>query len=282
MPSKGQHGPPSTQQAALLASQESSPGAALEVRGVGLRYGTGQRARTVLADIDLEVARGEILCIVGKSGCGKSTLLQIIAGLLSPTSGSVVISGRTVCEPGVDRVMVFQDDAVFPWYTVRRNVEYGLRLTAVPAKERAARAQNAIRLVGLGGYENHLPRELSGGMRKRCDMARALVLHPEILLMDEPFAALDVLTKERLQSEFLALCQDRHLTVIFVTHDLEEALLLGDRVVVMAGHAEPLRKVVRVPFPRPRHPALRREAEFQALRFELASIIGGDDDEIQH
>lgn len=273
-----QHGSTGAVSGATPASPPRDTQVLLTVRGVALAYGSGPRARTVLADIDLDVARAEIVCIVGKSGCGKSTLLQIIAGLLPPSSGRVEIGGRRVVGPGGDRSMVFQDDAVFPWYTVRRNVEYGLRLAGVARGERSARAREAIRLVGLDGYEDHLPRQLSGGMRKRCDMARAIVMHPEILLMDEPFAALDVMTKQRLQAEFLTLCQDRRLTVIFVTHDLEEALLLGDRIVVMAGHASPLRKVVDVPFPRPRDAMLRRQPAFQALRFELASILGDGDE----
>jgi NitT/TauT family transport system ATP-binding protein len=169
--------------------------------------------------------------------------------------------------------MVFQDDAVFPWYTVYQNVEFGLRVARVEQVERARRITSCLELVGLQEHRTKLPRELSGGMRKRVDVARALAVNPELLLMDEPFATLDVLTKERLQYEFLKIWQSRRMTVLFVTHDLEEALFLGDRVVVMGARPGVVRVRHRVPFARPREPELRTSSEFQLLRRELAKYL---------
>lgn len=227
----------------------------------------------VISDLNLEVFDREFLSIVGASGCGKSTLLNIIAGLLPPRRGEVLIDGRVVDRPGTDRTMVFQDDAVFPWYTVYQNVEYGLKISKVEKSQRVQEIHHTLELVGLSGYEKFYPRQLSGGMRKRVDVARAIITKPDVLLMDEPFAALDVLTKQHLQEQFLQIWNENRITVIFVTHDLEEALYLADRVVVMSSHPGRIARIVDVPFARPREKVLKTAHEFQSLRRELGVVL---------
>lgn len=247
----------------------------------GLRFGydpTGHRP-PVLDGFDLQVTGSEFLAIVGPSGCGKSTLLGIIAGLLSADAGTVLIDGARRPLPGPDRAMVFQDDAVFPWLTVAKNVEYGLRMTGVRRAERDGIVARYLDLVGLTAARDLLPRELSGGMRKRVDVARAMALQPRILLLDEPFGALDVMTREQLQSDFLEVWTTHRMTAVFVTHDLEEALFLSDRVVVMSRDPGRIIRDVRVPFGRPRDRDIRTSAPFQALRGELSEelrAVAGD------
>jgi NitT/TauT family transport system ATP-binding protein len=193
----------------------------------------------IIEDFSLDVHDQEFLSIVGPSGCGKSTLLNIVAGLPA-NRGRVLVDGVKPSGPGPDRTMVFQDDAVFPWYTVAQNVDYGLRATGVSSPERKATVEHYLELVGLSEHRDKFPRQLSGGMRKRVDVARAIAMQPAVLLMDEPFAALDVMTKERLQQEFMDIWNTTRLTVMFVTHDLEEALYLSQRVVVMSRNQDEL------------------------------------------
>ncbi len=239
------------------------------LEAIDFRFSDRGDSQNVVEDFTLKVENQEFVSIVGASGCGKSTLLNIIAGFLPPSRGQVWLDGKVVERPGRDRAMVFQDDAVFPWYTVRQNLEYGLRTGKMPPAERAAVVNHYLELVGLAEAQHLFPRQLSGGMRKRVDMARALAIKPEVLLMDEPFAALDVLTKGKLQDEFLNIWNSERMTVIFVTHDLEEAIYLSDRVVVMSNHPGHVRRVVRVPFSRPRDVDLKTTSEFQALRRDL-------------
>ena len=227
----------------------------------------------VVRQFTLDVYDQEFVCLVGASGCGKSTLLNAAAGLLTPSEGEVLVDGRPVTGPGPDRSMVFQDDAVFPWYTVQQNVEYGLRVAAIARAERDQRVERCLELVGLAKDRDKFPRELSGGMRKRVDVARALAMDPEVLLMDEPFASLDAITKERLQIEFLNIWQHKQMTVLFVTHDLEEAIFLADRVVVMGRQPGCVRLVVKVPIGRPRDVEVKTTPEFQSLRRDLARYL---------
>jgi len=227
----------------------------------------------VIDDLSLSVHDHEFLAIVGASGCGKTTLLNIIAGLLPPQGGKAFLDDREIKGPGLDRTMVFQDDAVFPWFTVLRNIEYGLRISRTSREERARRVAHSLRLVGLTGSEALYPRQLSGGMRKRVDVARAIITRPEVLLMDEPFAALDVMSKETLQEKFLEIWNETRMTVVFVTHDLEEALFIADRVVVMASHPGRIAKIVDVPFARPRLKDLKTFPEFQAMRRDLGHVL---------
>jgi NitT/TauT family transport system ATP-binding protein len=227
----------------------------------------------IISGLNLQVFDQEFLSIVGASGCGKSTLLNIIAGLLPPGKGKVFINDREIERPGPERAMVFQDDAVFPWYTVFENIEYGLKIAKMEKSRRIQEVQRMLSLVGLTGYENFYPRQLSGGMRKRVDVARAIVTKPEVLLMDEPFAALDVLTKQHLQEQFLQIWNDNRLTVVFVTHDLEEALYLADRVVVMSSHPGRIAQIVDVPFGRPREKTIKTTSDFQILRRDLGVVL---------
>lgn len=235
-----------------------------------------QSGAEVISDLNMEVFDQEFLTIVGASGCGKSTLLNIIAGLLPPGNGKAFIDDREIKRPGPERAMVFQDDAVFPWFTVYENIEYGLKIAKIEKSQRELEVQRMLKLVGLTGYESYYPRQLSGGMRKRVDVARAIVTKPDVLLMDEPFAALDVLTKQHLQEQFQQIWNDNRMTVIFVTHDLEEALYLADRVVVMSSHPGRIAQTVEVPFGRPREKGIKTSSDFQALRRDLGMVLDGN------
>lgn len=236
-------------------------------------YGETQSSELVIEDFSLDVFDQELVSIVGASGCGKSTLLNIIAGLLPATRGRVLIDGVEPDSPGPDRTMVFQDDAVFPWYTVEQNVEYGLRAAGMPREERTPIVERYLELVGLTDDRDKFPRQLSGGMRKRVDVARAAAMEPEVLLMDEPFAALDVMTKERLQEEFMGIWSATRMTVIFVTHDLEEALYLSQRVVVMSRNPGRVERVVDIPLDQPRDLMVKTTGTFQNMRRELAQVL---------
>jgi NitT/TauT family transport system ATP-binding protein len=248
---------------------EAPPAVKLDLRSVTMAFG----GLPVIAGLDLSVGDGELVSLIGASGCGKTTLLNLIAGFIEPTAGQILLAGRRVRRPGADRVMVFQDDAVFPWATVLDNVAYGLRLRGQARAERRARARELMRLVGLEGRERAYPHELSGGMRKRVDLARALALEPEVLLMDEPFAALDAITKERLQEEFLRIQESRAMTVVFVTHDIEEALFLSDRVVLMGVAGGQVLSEVAVPFGRPRTAQMRTDPRLQELRADFVAAL---------
>jgi len=226
-----------------------------------------------LSHVDLEVANGEFVAVVGPSGCGKTTLLNQIAGLSAPTSGEIVVHSLPVRGPGRDRGMVFQADALFFWRTVRRNVEYGLEVQGLPVRERRERAEHYLKLVGLSAFADLYPKELSGGMKKRCQIATVLANNPEVLLMDEPFGALDYPTKCQLQDELLKILGREPKATVFVTHDIEEALFLADRVVVMGRGV--IRHIVDVDFPRPRASDLRIHPEFSRRRAELWELLKG-------
>jgi len=213
-----------------------------------------RRGGTVAAveSLDLTVREKEFVCIVGPSGCGKSTMLRVVAGLVRPSTGEVILNGRSVVEPGADRGMVFQSYTLFPWLTVQGNVEFGPRLRDVPDAERAAAARRYIDLVGLRGFEQSYPKELSGGMMQRAAIARSLANDPEILLMDEPFGALDAQTRALMQELLLNVWQQTRKTVLFVTHDIEESILLGDRVYIMTARPGRIKEEVAISLPRPR------------------------------
>lgn len=224
-----------------------------------------------LGPVDLNIESGEFLCIVGPSGCGKSTLLRIMAGLITPSRGEVAISQR---RPGSTAVaMVFQDHGVYPWKTVEANVRLGLDLKGVPRKEAKARARTWLEKLHLLEFADSYPNTLSGGMRQRVSIARAMALEPEVLVMDEPFAALDVQLRALLQEELLALWQEDQRTVVFVTHSIDEAILLGDRVVVMSSRPGLLIEEFRVPFERPRGAELRGDPHFATLEQEIWNIL---------
>ena len=220
------------------------------------------RSTPVLDEIDLAIASREFVAIVGPSGCGKTTLLRIAAGLVPPSAGQVVVDGRRVLGPGRDRAMVFQDPALLPWRTVLGNMAYGVECLRISPTRARDVARPWLDLIGLQGFEHHYPHEISGGMQQRVNLARALAVDPEILLMDEPFAALDAQTREAMQSELLRVWTQAPKTVVFVTHDIGEALYLADRVVVLTARPARIREIVTVSLPRPRDHSLRRAACF--------------------
>ena len=235
-----------------------------------------------LQNVNLDVPAGEFLCLVGPSGCGKSTLVFIIAGLVKASSGEVRVAGKPVVEPDPDRTMVFQGDAVFPWMTVAQNIGYGLRFGAMSKKEQGKTVNQLIDLVGLTGFADAFPKELSGGMKKRVDLARAYATNPTVLLMDEPFGALDAITKEKMQVDLMRLSvtdTGQRRTIVFVTHDLEEAIFLADRVAVMTPRPGTIEVVLDVPFPRPREASIRLSTEFQALRGQIRELLVTEEEE---
>jgi NitT/TauT family transport system ATP-binding protein len=216
-----------------------------------------------LEDFSLEIGDGEFVVIVGPSGCGKSTLLDIVSGLVPPAAGAIYIDSERVKGPTLDRGFIMQGYALFPWRTVRRNIEYGLEVMRMPRKKRAAVVDEYIELVGLQGFEDHYPNELSGGMRQRVAIARALAYNPKVLLMDEPFAAVDAQTREHLQDELMRIWEKTRKTIIFITHSIEEAVLLGDRVVIMTPNPGKIKKIVNIDIPRPRTAdGMRLNAEY--------------------
>jgi len=226
-----------------------------------------------LDDISLNIYENEFLAIVGPSGCGKSTLLFIIAGVENTTNGFVYCDDKKIIGPSIGRGVVFQSDAVFPWLTVRQNIEYGPEIRSIPNNEVKEIADTYLKMVGLEKFENLWPKQLSGGMRKRVDLARALANDPDVLLMDEPFGSLDVITKQILQVEIGSLLTNFKKTIFFVTHDLEEAIFLADRIVIMSESPGKIKTVVEVKFGRPRPPQIKVSTKFQKIRAELGSYI---------
>jgi len=234
----------------------------IRIEALSKRYGPLE----VFKDIDLEVGDAEIVAIVGPSGCGKTTLLRCIDGLIEPSSGFITIEGERVEKPLPGIAMVFQHFGLFPWKTVFANVAYGLRLAGASKAEIAERVPHFIKLVGLTGFETAYPYQLSGGMQQRCGLARALAIEPRVLLMDEPFAAVDAQTREILQLELLRIWQMRPTTMVFVTHSIEEAVLMGDRVVVLKGRPSRVHETIDIDLSRPRSRATLSHPRFAALR----------------
>lgn len=242
----------------------------VEVRGVAKRYWTeAGAALDALGGVDLEASAGDFLAILGPSGCGKTTLLRVVAGLEEPTAGDVRVGGRLVTGPGPDRSVVFQQPALLPWRTTAANIAFPLEVAGVARAERKRRVADLLGLVGLDGFERAYPHELSGGMRQRVDLARALATRPEVLLADEPFGALDAITRNAMQDELLRVWQRDRTTVLFVTHSADEAVFLADRVAVLAPRPGRLMGVVTVDLPRPRD---RTSAAFGALHREVLDL----------
>ena len=240
----------------------------VSVRGCRQAYHKESSADLVVLDgVDLALLDGEIVGLLGRSGSGKSTLLRIVAGLLRPTAGEVTWHGKPLRGPAEGVAMVFQSFALFPWLTVQENVELGLEAQGVPRIERERRAEEAIALIGLGGFESAYPKELSGGMRQRVGLARALVVHPDLLLMDEPFSALDVLTAETLRTDLIDLWVERKLplkSIMMVTHNIEEAVLMCDRILVFSSNPGRVANEIQITFPHPRNrndPAFRKQVD---------------------
>jgi NitT/TauT family transport system ATP-binding protein len=240
--------------------------AKISVQGVRKTFQLKNEEFVALEHVDLAIADNEFVTVVGPSGCGKSTLMNILAGLETPTSGHALVDGREVSGPGPERGVIFQQYALFPWLTVRKNVEFGLKVAGVPKSQRRERAEYFIRMVGLEQFADALPKMLSGGMKQRCAIARAYAVNPSILLMDEPFGALDALTRVKLQEQLLDTWNREKRTVMFITHDVDEAVFLSNRVIVMAARPGRIYDVIDVNLPYPRDEDVRLSPEFGELR----------------
>jgi len=261
--------------------ESSQPPIKLTVEGVsktfrvrGLAGGAGELL-PVLRNISFDVREGEIVSVIGASGCGKTTLLRIVQGLMRHDRGVIRVDGKPATGPGRDRGFVFQQASLLPWRTAQANVEFGLELQGVARAERACRATSLLALVGLGHAARQYPHQLSGGMQQRIGLARALAIDPAILLMDEPFSALDAQTREVLQKELLRIQRETRKTILFVTHDLDEALYLSNRIIVLAARPGRVRCIIDIPFasPRPELPELRGDPAFQRIRQEMWDMI---------
>ena len=246
---------------------------ALSVRQLRKTFGSNPDAPLAFDNVSLEIRRRELICIIGPSGCGKSTLIRIVAGLESASGGEILLDGKPVSGPGRDRGMVFQGYTLFPWRTVKENVMFGLEISNEGDAERDARQW--LEMVGLSRFEDAYPHELSGGMKQRVAIARALANEPRILLMDEPFGALDALTRCKMQSYLLQIWKKVDVTILFITHDLEEACYLADRIIVMGSNPGRVVEVIENPVPRPRHASQFLSPEFLALKHRLDELIHG-------
>ncbi|MBG6238506.1 NitT/TauT family transport system ATP-binding protein [Mycetocola sp. CAN_C7] len=252
--------------ASPLVTPRGTDPARISVQGVTKTFDLSGDEFIALDNVSLDVADNEFVTVVGPSGCGKSTLMNILAGLDDPTSGQALVNGKAVSGPGPERGVIFQQYALFPWLSVRKNVEFGLKTAGLGAKERREKAEHFIEMVGLSQFADALPKMLSGGMKQRCAIARAYAVDPTILLMDEPFGALDALTRVKLQEQLLDTWSQEKRTVVFITHDVDEAVFLANRVVVMAARPGRIFDVIDVDLPYPRTEDMRLSPEFTALR----------------
>ena len=243
----------------------------LTIENLNKTYISHGSETSALVDINLQIEEGEFVCLLGPSGCGKSTLLKIIAGLIPATSGRIAINGRSVSSPGPERAVVFQDYALFPWMSVRDNVEFGLEARKIPAAERREASRGLLKVVGLSDFADRFPHQLSGGMKQRVSIARALAVDPSLLLMDEPFGALDAQTRQLLQDELLRIWREYRKTVVFVTHSIEEAIYLSDRIVVMTARPGRVKEIVMVSETRPRDMA---SADMNQRQREVRAVLG--------
>jgi NitT/TauT family transport system ATP-binding protein len=244
--------------------------AQIQISQVGKVFRTEGREVIALEDINLDVQPGEFICLLGPSGCGKSTLLNAVAGFSHPTAGSIVVNGQPVLAPGPDRGMVFQEYALFPWMTVEKNIAFGLEIKKQPKAQIREKVSALLQMLNLLDFRDRYPKDLSGGMRQRVAIARVLALDSPILLMDEPFGALDSLTRRNLQDELLRIWMEFKKTIIFVTHSIEESIYLADRIVVMTYRPGTIKKIVNVSTPRPRDPS---SVEFNNLKKELSLLV---------
>lgn len=258
--------------AARFAQLRARP-VVMEVRGLTKRFPTPRGELTALDNISFSVHRREFLCVIGASGCGKSTLARLLAGLETPTAGSVLLDGQAVSGPGPDRGMVFQGYTLFPWLTVKGNIMFGPRMAGRDGPDAERDARQWIDLVGLSAFENAYPHQLSGGMKQRVAIARALANRPRVLLMDEPFGALDAQTRCQMQHHLLQIWRNVDVTIVFITHDLDEAVYLADRVLVLDPNPGRVRELVEVPVPRPRATTQFITPPFLAVRHHLEALI---------
>lgn len=245
----------------------------LEVAGICMNFDHDGEQMEVLSQINLDVNEGEFVCLLGPSGCGKSTLLNIMAGFLAPTRGEVRFRGEIVRGPDPRRIFVFQERGVFPWLTVEGNIDFGI--TRLPREERRRRIEHYIKLVGLNGFERSFPSELSGGMKQRLEVARALAVNPDMLMLDEPFGALDSITRLTMRRELLRIWQAERKTIIFVTHDIDEAVQLADRVVVMSARPATIQRIVPIDMEHPRDPSSPRYLELRDGIFQQLGLAQG-------
>ena len=246
----------------------------IQARNITLVFSSKNRDPvTALRDFSLEVGKGEFVSIVGPSGCGKSSFLNILLGLIKPDSGEIQLNGTRITGPGQERAMVFQEFGLLPWRTVTANVELGLELKGIAPARRAERATELIKLVGLKDFASHYPHELSGGMKQRVGLARALATEPEVLLMDEPFAALDAQTRDLMQMELLQIWEHTKKTVLFVTHSIEEAAYLSDRVIVMTARPGRTKDILKIDLPRPRDYEMRLTPEFNEIKLRIWDVL---------
>jgi NitT/TauT family transport system ATP-binding protein len=255
----------------------------LDVQHLNKLFGSGERMTTALKDINFQTHRRELLCIVGPSGCGKTTLVRILAGLEEKNSGQVLLQGKAVTEPGSDRGMVFQGYTLFPWLTVKKNVMFGLEVNGRGRHEAERHALQWLQLIGLERFADAYPHQLSGGMKQRVAIVRALANQPRILLMDEPFGALDAQTRCKMQAHLLEIWRKIDITIVFITHDLDEAIFLADRILVLSAHPGEVRELIEVPVPRPRQLTQLISPTFLAAKARLEELIhqskSDDDDE---
>lgn len=246
---------------------------AIDINGVGVTFTARGELVEAVSHVDMHVKSGEFVSIIGPSGCGKSTLLNIVAGFVKPTSGSALLDGAAIRGPGSDRGVVFQQYSLFPWLTVRKNVEFGLKMKGTPASQRETQARTLLGLAGLLAFENHYPDQLSGGMKQRVGIVRALATSPQVLLMDEPFGALDAQTRTVMQEILTNMWQQFRISVLFVTHDIEESIFLSDRIYVMTARPGRIKAEIKVPLPRPRTPEMTYTPEFIGLVQKLKALI---------
>jgi NitT/TauT family transport system ATP-binding protein len=245
----------------------------LEVKGLGKEFETPTSTVTALKDINFKTHKREFVCVIGPSGCGKSTLIRILAGLETPSSGQMLLDGKEVHGPGPDRGMVFQGYTLFPWLTVKKNVMFGLQMSGHTKETSEEEALQWIDLVGLSKFANSYPHQLSGGMKQRVAIARALANQPRILLMDEPFGALDAQTRAKMQAYLMEIWKNIDITVLFITHDLDEAIYLADRILVLKAHPGEVQELIEVPVPQPRSPEQLLSPEFLATKKRLEELI---------
>jgi len=245
----------------------------VQIRDVSVRFGTKGQTTEAASRVSLEVKPGEFVSIIGPSGCGKSTLLNIVAGFLKPSEGEALLDGKPIGGPGADRGVVFQQYSLFPWMTVRRNVEFGLKMQGLGRNQRESAARTLLGMTGLLSFENHYPDQLSGGMKQRVGIVRALATSPQVMLMDEPFGALDSQTRAVMQEILTNMWQQLQLSVLFITHDIEEAIFLSEKVYVMTARPGRIKAEVPIPLPRPRTPEMTASPTFQALVRQLKALI---------
>jgi NitT/TauT family transport system ATP-binding protein len=245
----------------------------LEVKALNKVFKSGRQTIAALRNISFQTHRREFLCIIGPSGCGKSTLVRILAGLETQSDGEVLLDGRPVSGPGRERGMVFQGYTLFPWLTVKKNVMFGLRMNNIGRAEAAKQADEWLGLIGLSKFADVYPHQLSGGMKQRVAIIRALVNHPRVLLMDEPFSALDAQTRARMQAYLLEIYKKVDITIVFITHDLDEAIFLADRILVLSAHPGEIQELIEVPLDRPRRPEQLNSEAFTAMKARLEELI---------